>query len=339
MEGRGRDQAQQHLATAARAARPLRAPGGTATSTAWASIHSAGMDHQKAVAQNRAALEATIEFGARKLRTAVWAPAAGSQAAAELAPPDVRADGSPWGENPARTAYAAANLMMLAVLDDLASLHRLLGEPMPVIGPTLVARSVAEIAWGAWWLMEPGIGARARVCRELVHSLTSARRAGQVAGEFLATGWDVGDEIKDASQQEARVLKRIAELKIAAPSAGYSPVIEGEQAEPATTGTARMLRLVLPPNIPATSVYRTYSAVMHGEIYGLMNFMEPGVTSDGTPLVHWHLRPELLDSTVQLAIAAFGRAWKHIAEVMGWGKIAGDLWEVKLRNVYLGLRE
>jgi hypothetical protein len=297
------------------------------------------MDHQKVVAQNRAALEATIEFGLKKLQVPIWEPEAGSEAAAELRPPDARSDSSPWGEEPARTAYAAANLMMTGVLDNLASLRRLLGDPMPVIGPTLVARSVVEIAWGAWWLMEPGIGARARVCRELVHSLTSARRAGQVAGEFRDTGWDVSDAIKEAGQQEARVLQRIADLAIAAPSGGFSPVIEGEKADTATSGTAKMIRLVLPPSIPGTAVYRTYSAVMHGEIYGLMNFMAPGVTSDGTQILHWHLRPELLDSTIQVAIAAFGKAWQQIAQVMGWGKIAGDLWEVKVRNIYSGLRE
>jgi hypothetical protein len=59
---------------------------------------------------------------------------------------------------------------------------------MPVIGPTVVARSAIEISSGAWWLMEPGIGARVRVCRELVLSLTSARRAKQLATEFRNTG-------------------------------------------------------------------------------------------------------------------------------------------------------
>ena len=43
----------------------------------------------------------------------------------------------------------------------------------------------------------------------------------------------------------------------------------------------------------------------HGEIYGLMNFMAPGVTSDGSTLLHWHLPPDVLDSTIQMAISAF----------------------------------
>jgi hypothetical protein len=101
-------------------------------------------------------------------------------------------------------------------------------------------------------------------------------------------------------------------------------------------GTAKMLRAVMPASIPGTSIYRTYSAVTHGEIYGLMNFMAPGVTSDGTELLHWHLPPDVLDSTIQMAITAFGESWRRISKLMGWSKIDGDLWEVKLSNIYRG---
>ena len=220
------------------------------------------------------------------------------------------------------------------MLDNLASLHQLLASQMPVIGPTVVARSAIEIGSGVWWLMEPGIGARARVCRELALSLASARRAGQLAGEFRATGFDVSEAIKEAEQQEARVLQRIAGLGIAAPGGGYSPAIEGEQAPGATRGTAMMLRVVLPASVPGEAVYRTYSAVTHGEIYGLMNFTAPGVTSDGSQLLHWYLPPDVLDSTIQMAIMAFRESWRRINQVMGWGKLEGDLWEIKLSKIY-----
>ena len=120
--------------------------------------------------EGRAALEATARFGHRHLGSAKWEPAPGSEAAAEIANTEVRQSGGPWGEDPPRTAYAAAILMMTGVLDNLASIHKLVGVEMSVIGPTVVARSAIEIASGAWWLMEPGIGARRRVCRELALS-------------------------------------------------------------------------------------------------------------------------------------------------------------------------
>jgi hypothetical protein len=192
--------------------------------------------------EGRAALEATVRFGRRHLGPAKWEPEPGSEAAAEIANTEVRQGGDPWGEDPPRTAYAAANLMMTGVLDNLASIHKLLGIEMPVIGPTVVARSAIEIASGAWWLMEPGIGARRRVCRELALSLESARRARQVAEEFQAQGVQVGQEIADALQQEARVLQRITDLGIAPPSPGLSPRVESEKAESATDATAAMLR-------------------------------------------------------------------------------------------------
>lgn len=297
------------------------------------------VNHEKVVIRNRAALQATIKSGFKKLQAPKWEPAARSEAEAELTPAESRADGSPWGEDPARTAYAAANLMMTGVLENLAALHQLVNDQMPVIGPTVVARSTIEISSGAWWLMEPGIGARARVCRELVLSLTSARRAKQLATDFRNTGFDVSDAIKEAEQQEANVLQRITDLAITAPSGGYMPTIEGETAPDATHGTAAMLRSAMPASIPGTSIYRTYSAVTHGEIYGLMNFMAPGVTSDGTKILHWHLPPDVLNSTIQMTISAFGQSWRRISNVMDWSKIDIDLWEVKLSNIYRGLRE
>jgi hypothetical protein len=91
---------------------------------------------------------------------------------------------------------------------------------------------------------------------------------------------------------------------------------------------------VLPGSVPGTSVYRTYSAVTHGEIYDLMNFIAPGVTSDGSTILHWYLPPDVLDSTIQLAIVAFRESYRRINKVMGWGKLEGDLWEIKLRKIY-----
>jgi hypothetical protein len=292
------------------------------------------MDHHDVVVAGREALQATLDFAARHLGPAVWEPGAGSPGAAELANTEVQQDGTPWSDMPVRTAYAAANLMMTGVLDNLAGLRELLADRMAVIGPTVIARSAIEIASGAWWLMEPGLTARRRVCRELALSLTSARRAKQLAEEYRATGVQVSDAIADARLQESRVQQRITDLAVGPASSGYSPTIEGEQAKTATSATASMLRTVLPASVPGEAIYRTYSAVTHGEIYGLMNFMAPGVASDGSTHLHWHLPPDVLDSTIHMAILAFHETYRRINEVMGWGKIEGDLWQLKLGKIY-----
>jgi hypothetical protein len=290
------------------------------------------MDQGTVVARNRTALAATLKFGERVLRDPLWIPSSSSEAAGELANTEKGQNG-PWGDAAPRTAYAAANLLMTAVLDDLGSLQQLLSPRMPVMGPTVIARSAVEIAATVWWLMEPGIGVRRRVCRELVLSLTSARRAGQLTQDMEAS-----QSVTHALGQEAKVLQRIADLGLAQPtSRKYAPAIEGETAPEATHGTAAMLKLLLPPSASNEAIYRSYSAVTHGEIYGLMNFMAPGVSSNGQAMIHWHLDPSALDSTIQVAIGSFREAYRRIQRVMGWGKIDGDLWEIKLKKIYNGV--
>jgi len=304
------------------------------------------MDHGGVVSQNRAALRATIDFAEKQLGTLAWEPMAGSEAAGELANAETRNDGSPWSERPLRTAYAAANLMMLGVVDDLKSLERLLVNQVPVIGPTILARSAIEIASGAWWLMESGIGARRRVCRELVLSLTSARRVKQIADEYAESFRQSGNPIPvgvdamiaEARQQESMVLQRITELAIAAPTSG--PRIENEKADSATDATAEMFKALqptnLPTNLPTTIFYRTYSAVTHGQFYGLTNFMTPALQPDGTPFWQWGPNSEILDSTIQIAIAAFRETSHRIATVMGWDQQDAEIWDAEVHAIYNG---
>lgn len=107
------------------------------------------MEHQSVVSEGQTALQATLRFGQKHLGPARWEPAPGSEAAGELANAEIRPGSDPWGEDPPRTTYAAANLMMTGALDNLSSIHQVLGSRMPVIGPTVLARSAIEIASGA----------------------------------------------------------------------------------------------------------------------------------------------------------------------------------------------
>lgn len=233
-----------------------------------------------------------------------------------------------------RTAYAAANLLMTAVLDDLAGLRSLLGAQMPVIGPTVLARSTIEIASRAWWLMEPKIGPRLRVCRELALSLQSARRAKQVADEVVALGFPVGQEITDALALEPTVLNRVADWGITTPSAGLFPTVENQRLAAPTNLTGEMLQGALSRRVARPYVYRTYSAVTHGELYGLMDFMEPIAAAGAPPRLEWRLPPDLLESTIQMAIVAFDASYSRIRAVMGWGKLEYDLWTIKQAKIY-----
>jgi hypothetical protein len=276
--------------------------------------------------QLRAALETalttTFDFGIRKLKEPRWQPAAGSGAAAELASAEVRRDGQPWGDDVLRGPYATASLLMTGVLDNLGSIRQLINDPMPAIGPTVIARSAMEIGASAWWLMEPGLGARRRTCRQLVLSLISARRAAQVAQELRD-----GEARREGLDQEAKVLELISDLAIRPPSGNrYKPVLEGERFPEATGLTASMLEPCYPSLTGTESFYRSYSAVLHGQIYGLMNFMTPAIQPDGRVLLSWQLRGSVLYGAVEVALLSFREPFKRINQHMGWGRIEYDLW-------------
>jgi len=95
-----------------------------------------------------------------------------------------------------------------------------------------------------------------------------------------------------------------------------------------------MLEALLPPDMLGTIFYRTYSAVTHGQFYGLMNFMTPAFQPDGTPFLQWRLPPDLLDSTIQLAIGAFREPYRRITTVMGWDQKDAKLWDAEVHAVY-----
>src|SRR5258708_11931108 len=237
--------------------------------------------------QLRAALDTALatafDFGIRKLKDPRWQPAADSEASAELASGQVRQDGQPWSDEVLRTPYAAASLLMTGVLDNLGSIGQLMDDPMPAIGPTVIAGSAMEIGAAAWWLMEPGIGARRRTCRQLILSLISARRAAQVAQELR-----IDEGRMEGLAQEGSVLELIRDLAISQPTGTrYRPLIEGESFPEATELTARMLKPCYPGLMGTTSFYRSYSAVLHGQMYGLMNFMTPVTQDDGRILLSW----------------------------------------------------
>jgi hypothetical protein len=287
---------------------------------------------QQLLATLDSALAATVDFGIRVLKAPRWQPGPDSEASRELTSLPTGWDGSPWDEDTARSTYAAASLLMTGVIDNLGSIRGLIGEPMPAIGPRVLTRSAMEIGATAWWLMEPAIGVRHRTCRHLVLSLISSRRAAQVADELGNP-----DGIKDAHHRESQLTDVIRDLAIPLPTGShFSPVIEGEELPVATKLTADMLRPCYPGLVEAKFFYRTYSAVLHGQLYGLMNFMTPSIRPNGKTLLSWQLRGSELYRDVELALLSFREPFKRINQHMNWGRIEYDLWQARVGKL-LGL--
>ncbi|MER5903637.1 hypothetical protein ABT150_26660 [Streptomyces mirabilis] len=146
------------------------------------------MDHETVVVQGWQALEATRKFGERALREPLRVPAPDSEAAVELANIENGQNG-PWGEG----GGTAADRVCGGESDDDGRPGRL-GEPAAVARcPDAGDRSDRHRAlrgrdrFDGVVVDGVGNGVRRRACRELVLSLTSARRAGQLAKDVEAS--------------------------------------------------------------------------------------------------------------------------------------------------------
>ena len=82
-----------------------------------------------------------------------------------------------------------------------------------------------------------------------------------------------------------------------------------------------MLEPCYPALTGTRSFYRSYSAVLHGQLYGLMNFMTPALQADGSILLSWQLRGSVLYGAVEVALLSFREPFKRINQHMGWAAL------------------
>jgi hypothetical protein len=116
----------------------------------------------------RAFLTRTCEDAGRWLPGTGWRPAWQSEAEGEVKNGELRADGSPWGEDPVRTAYAAATVFLFAALDALVALRDSVNVSTTSYVPGVLSRAAMEGAprhAGCW---SPASGARRRVIRSVL---------------------------------------------------------------------------------------------------------------------------------------------------------------------------
>lgn len=132
---------------------------------------------QADVDEIRAFLTRTCENAGRSLPGTGWHPAWQSEAAGEVGNAEVRADGAPWGEAPVRTAYAASTAFLFAGLDALAALRDSVNVSSTNYVPGVLSRAAMEAGSQAFWLLEPGIGARRRVIRSVLAQPRSVAQA------------------------------------------------------------------------------------------------------------------------------------------------------------------
>lgn len=195
------------------------------------------------------------------------------------------------GEGPVHRVYATAAMCYTAALDLTRAIVVLMTGQFSIVPAAVLARSVAEVASQAWWLLDPGIGCVRRVrrmqairYRSALEGERAAKADGAAPGEYhLYT--ETTDEVKEYSRL----------LGLEAPSQHGFTYVCGEERLP--TASRRVVAMFDDLDVP--SVYNLCSGFPHGELFALRQGFSPSSNRSG--LIHF--RPALNNDAVKNVVA------------------------------------
>ena len=200
----------------------------------------------------------------------VWTPESGSPGDSELR----NAESGPagvWGERPVRSTFAHSQMAVNAVVQHARAVATLIDPPRTSLALDVLARGALEASAIAWWLLEPKLGARRRVCRMQLLRVNSARELAKAIAEAGADPALIGGETV------ADVQKYSADLGIGAfadvGSVGNAQC-EGE-VRPGYTKRVKDLT----DDWGFDGAYSIYSGMAHAELYGFWRMYKP-IASD-----------------------------------------------------------
>ncbi|QXC61612.1 hypothetical protein KSP35_01825 [Aquihabitans sp. G128] len=202
-----------------------------------------------------------------------WRPAADSPAMAELA---VEADWTPPGERaPVESAYGKAALLMLAAEDHLDSLSGLYRPPdaVSVFTPSVILRALLETLGRVRWLIDPHIGVKRRVGRNMTETLhTGHHRRKSFTGE------DRKAYDRDFDRESLTAWGQAKKYEVAKDKDGSWYV--GEPRLGTAKAIGRLFSGSARESAPGT-IFRATSAVSHASIHGILSRVELESTGGG----------------------------------------------------------
>lgn len=219
-----------------------------------------------------------------------WQPTWQSEAARELDNKEVRADGSPWGDEPVRTAYAAAAVFLLTATDCLRAMADSVNTLTTTYTSGVLARAVMEPGAEAWWLLEGGIGARRRVIRSILIRASSARWLGKAV-----TATDPGGKASDYGEDEVGIRTYATELGLSYVCNSNRTECEGELLPGYTARATEFEKAV-----GVSAAYSIYSGAAHAELYAVMQgWRDVGASHpSGEVLERWPDREAVWSSVI-----------------------------------------
>jgi ribonuclease HI len=214
-----------------------------------------------------------------------------------------------WSAKPVYDAYAMAASALFGAEDHLDALTRILKDPTPRVATATLVRGVLEASGRAWWLLDPGIGARLRVARSMTERLFNL-------GERMKIEADIGKQTIEAE-------RRIEKIVSSARHKGFR-VLPGkpeaiEERRPGNTELSAMLLSGSEEKFGRVA-YRYLSAVAHanqsGIMAGLNRERDPQSVHDfiGVP----DISPSAIEPLVAMAAIAFVASFDRQVKLFGW---------------------
>jgi hypothetical protein len=237
-----------------------------------------------------------------------WTCEPGSPASAEIANTEVRQDGTPWGDRPVRTAYAYAQMATKLAAEFSRCAALVIGAGRPAPGIETETRSALEAGSVAWWLLEPGLTARQRVCRMQLLRGNSAREFARSIGEVGEDPAVAGNETVAGIEAECRAL-------------GLALFTQGGDKLEGQVRLKYTKRVqALTDELGNQGAYSIYSGPAHAELAGIWRlFGQTGATLPGhEPIYSPVVNPEASFAAADSALKAMMGPAERIALLFGW---------------------
>jgi len=202
-----------------------------------------------------------------------WRPGWQSEAASERANCEKGPDG-PWGDGPVQAVYTAAALYLEAVLQCMRALAASLTPDTTHYVPYCLARAAMEAGSQAYWLLEPGIGARRRVIRFMLLRASGARLRAEEARKTGHGAAVLRGETPERAAGLAAGLGLQCRYRSRGPLRGWW--CEGDKLPGYTERNRALEEAMLSPG-----AYSTYSAALHAEWHAVTGSWEEVTLAEG----------------------------------------------------------
>jgi hypothetical protein len=228
---------------------------------------------------------------------------------------------------PVMNAYSVALARLLAAMQHLSDLARLLVAPASAYGSASLVRTTFENAAWAWWALDPEIDVKRRVARGLSGMIASLNEMIMYPLESIqAEAESTRDDIAADAETHGFYVQR--------KERDGSPAWV-EEKPPRIT---RLLEAQL--GQPGLVAYRELSAVAHGTLFALLNRMKkadvPSV-ADGVALMQPSVPMDSLVLGSTLALESFWQATDRRFQLYGYDVEGWNLWVVESKNRMLPL--